>query len=121
MISWHYFAAGALAVLARAGFSQIGHMRHANIDAVVINAHEHTDAVHRAVAALDIPGLLILDANKSPAPTFVMQLFSSAASAAIFLVLFLLFLWLLRRIWPRIAADLTRRSSEPPTGEKIST
>jgi hypothetical protein len=120
MISWHYFAAGLLAVLTRAEFSQIGHARYAGTNAVVINAHEHTAAVHQAVAALGIPDLMIVDTKERLAPTFASQVLMSFYSAAIFLVLFLLFLWLLRRIWPKTVIDLTKRSSEPLTGEKIS-
>jgi hypothetical protein len=100
MVSWHYFGAGTLAVLARAGFSEVGHVRRAGIDAVVINAHAHTDAVHRAVAALGIPGLMIVDADKSPPPGFIIQVLFSLLTAVIYLVLFLFFLWILRRIWP---------------------
>ncbi len=100
MVSWHHVAAGVLAVITRAAFSEVGHMRHAGWNLVVISAHDHTEAVHQAVASLDIPGLLILDTNKLRQPDFVTQLLLSAASAAIFLLLFLFFLWLLRRIWP---------------------
>jgi len=109
MVTWHYFAAGGLAVLARAGFSQIGHMRRAGMNAVVINAHDHTSAVHQAVAALGLLDLMIIDTKEHLAPTFAAQVLMSFYSAAIFLVLFLFFLWLLRRIWPRSATDLTNR------------
>ena len=100
MVLWHYVVAGVLAVITRAAFSEVGHMRRAGWNVVVISAHDHTDAVHHAVASLNIPGLTIVDTNKLPQPDFITQLLLSAVSAAIFLLLFLFFLWLLRRIWP---------------------